>query len=63
VILGTVARWQKDDKALRRAYAGFLEHYDAEMKAGREEYTEHTTSLNDFRQAALGTKAKPAAGP
>jgi hypothetical protein len=57
VILGTVARWQKDDPALRKAYAGFLQHYDAEMKAGREEYNEHTTSLNDFRQAALAAKA------
>jgi hypothetical protein len=60
VILGTVARWQKDDDALRKAYTGFLQHYDAEMKAGREEYTEHTTSLNDFRQAALA-KGRPKA--
>ena len=60
MILGTVARWDKDDAALRRAYAGFLEHYDAEMKAGREEYSEHTTSVNDFRQAALDARAKPA---
>jgi len=62
VILGTAARWQKDDPALRRAYAGFLEHYDAEMKAGRAEYTEHVTSLSDFRRAALDTKGKPGAG-
>jgi hypothetical protein len=52
VILGTVARWQKNEPALRKAYAGFLQHYDAEMKLGREEYAEHSTSLNDFRQAA-----------
>jgi hypothetical protein len=56
VILGTVARWQKDDAALRQAYAGFLQHYDAEMKAGRKEYDEHSTSLSDFRQAALSAK-------
>ena len=60
MILGTVARWQKDDAAMRRAYAGFLEHYDAEMKSGREEYSEHTTSLKDFRQAALDARAKTA---
>ena len=60
LILGTVARWQKDDPALHRAYAGFLEHYDAEMKVGREEYSEHTTSLNDFRQAALDARSKSA---
>jgi hypothetical protein len=51
-ILGTVARWQKNEPARRTAYAGFLQHYDAEMKLGREEYAEHSTSLNDFRQAA-----------
>ena len=61
VILGTVARWQKDDTALRKAYTGFLQHYDAEMKAGREEYKEHATSLNDFRQAALEAKGGPKA--
>lgn len=53
VIRGTVARWEKDDKALARAQAGFLEHYDAEMKAARQEYSEHTRSLDEFRQAAL----------
>lgn len=63
VILGTAARWAKDDRSLRRAYDGFLRHYDAEMKAGREEYGEHTTSLADFRRAALDTRSKPAAGP
>jgi hypothetical protein len=60
VILGTAARWRKDDRALRRAYAGFLEHYDAETKAARPEYGEHRTSLDDFRRAALD--AEPAAG-
>jgi len=60
VILGTVARWKKDEPALRRAYAGFLQHYDAEMKAGRAEYEEHTRSLEDFRKAALAAKETPA---
>ena len=60
VILGTVARWKKDEPALRRAYAGFLQHYDAEMKAGRAEYEEHSRSLEDFRKAALGAKDAPA---
>jgi hypothetical protein len=62
VILGTAARWGKDEPALRRAYAGFLKHYDAEMKAGRAEYTEHAKSLSDFRRSALDTKGKPASG-
>jgi hypothetical protein len=62
VILGTVARWKKDEPALRRAYSGFLEHYDAEMKAARPEYEEHTRSLEDFRRAALSAKGTPGAG-
>jgi predicted nucleic acid-binding Zn ribbon protein len=53
VIQGTVARFQKDEKALGQAYSGFLKHYDAEMKAGRPEYQEHRRSLDDFRKAAL----------
>ena len=57
VIRGTVARWQKDQKALGRAYAGFLEHYDAELEAGRPEYADHKRSIDEFHQAALQTKA------
>jgi len=53
IIRGTVARWQRDDKALARAYAGFLEHYDAELKAGRVEYEEHKASLDEFHKAAV----------
>jgi hypothetical protein len=53
VIRGTVARWQKDETALQVAYAGFLQHYDAEMKAKRPEYADHKTSLDEFRAAAL----------
>jgi len=53
VIQGTVARFRKDEKALDRAYSGFLKHYDAEIKAGRPEYQEHRRSVDDFRKAAL----------
>lgn len=54
MIRGTVARFQKNDKQLSRAYGDFLQHYDPEMKLARPEYGEHQTSLNDFRKAALG---------
>jgi len=50
---GTVARWRKDEKALSAAYQGFLQHYDAEMKANRAEYGEHARAVEDFRRAAL----------
>ena len=53
VIRGTVARFRKDEKELARAYAGFLERYDKETRLARPEYSEHKTSLDDFRKAAL----------
>lgn len=56
VIRGTVARWQKDDKALARAYAAFLEHYDAELKANRSEYADHKASIDEFHQQAQHAK-------
>ena len=59
VVRGTVARFQKDEKELRRAYGGFLKRYDPEMKLNRPEYSEHQRSLDDFRKAAL---AAPASG-
>jgi hypothetical protein len=58
MVLGTAARWGKDDAALRRAYRDFLSRYDAEMKADRPEYTEHRMSIEEFRRAA---RASPAA--
>jgi len=53
VIRGTVARFRKDEKELAQAYAGFLKRYDQEVKRARPEYSEHQTSLDDFRKAAL----------
>jgi hypothetical protein len=53
VIRGTVARFRKDQKELSRAYTGFLRRYDQEIKLARPEYSEHQTSLDDFRKAAL----------
>ncbi len=62
MIQGTVARFRKDQKALSRAYGGFLEHYDAEMKAARPEYQDHRTSVDDFHKAALESRSGPGSG-
>jgi len=62
LIRGTVARWQKDEAALASSYTAFLSHYDAEMKAGRSEYGEHSRALEEFRQAALQRRPAGAAG-
>jgi hypothetical protein len=56
VVRGTVARFRKDEKALDRAYADFLSHYDAEIKGNHPEYAEHQTALNDFKRAALESR-------
>ena len=56
VVRGTVARFRKDEKELAQAYTGFLQRYDQEIKRARPEYSEHQTSLNDFRKAALGAR-------
>jgi len=62
VIRGTVARFQKDDKGMARAYGEFLKHYDGEMKLARPEYGEHQTSINDFRRAALDARGAASSG-
>jgi len=54
IILGTAARWSKDDAELKRQYAAFLKHYDAELKVDRPEYRDHARSLEDFKKAAEG---------
>ncbi len=54
IVRGTVARWDKDADALKRAQKDFLGHYDGEMKAARPEYQEHQRAVADFRAAALG---------
>ncbi len=56
IILGTVARWSKDDAELKREYAAFLKHYDAEVKSDRPEYKDHARSLADFKKAAEEAK-------
>jgi len=53
ILQGTAARWSKDDKALKKAYAAFLAHYDAEIKKARPEYADHQRMMDDFHQAAL----------
>ena len=58
VVRGTVARFEKDEKELSQAYGGFLKRYEPEMKLNRPEYSEHQTSLNDFRKAALAALSK-----
>ena len=54
IILGTAARWAKDEVELKRQYTAFLKHYDAELKTALPEYKDHARSLEDFKKAAEG---------
>ncbi|HEX2220764.1 MAG TPA: hypothetical protein VHG35_18340 [Gemmatimonadales bacterium] len=61
IVLGTTARWNRDEAALTKAYRGFLAHYDAEMEVRRPEYGEHRASIDRFRREAQtgGQGARP----
>ncbi len=59
VVQVTVARWRHDAPALSRAYADFLAHYDAEMRAARPEYAAHKMIMDDVHQRALAAAPKP----
>jgi hypothetical protein len=52
VIRGTAAQIAKDTAALSQARAGFLAHYQQEMKSGRAEYQEHEPVIEEFRTEA-----------
>jgi hypothetical protein len=55
VIRGEAADRRNDAAALTRSYQDFLDHYEAELKAGRVEYTEHKPVLDDFRTRAAAS--------
>lgn len=52
MVRGAVARFQRDSVALAKAYADFRSHYDAEVAAGRPEYTDHQRAVDEFLKAA-----------
>ena len=56
VIRGTVARWEKNEVAMAKAYGDFLARYDKEIAANRIEYTDHKRMLDDFRQSAAAAR-------
>jgi hypothetical protein len=52
MVRGDAAALEHDAAAQRRAQTDFLAHYDAEMKAKREEYLEHEPAIEEFRTEA-----------
>lgn len=61
LIRGTAARLIGNDRLLRRANADFLAAWEPEMKAGRPEYRDHMTMLEQFRDMAR--RSVPAGSP
>lgn len=57
VVEATVGRWRHDEPATNAAYAGFLSHYDAEVRAARPEYTAHKMIIDDMHQRAIAAAA------
>ena len=52
IIRGDVADRENKLRLLNQAYRDFLAHYDAELKSGRPEYTDHKPLLDSFRTRA-----------
>jgi hypothetical protein len=52
VVQATVGRWRHDEPATKAAYAGFLSHYDAEVRVARPEYAAHKMIMDDMHQRA-----------
>lgn len=52
VIRGEAAERQGRTGDVKRSYAEFLSHYDAEMKTNRPEYREHQPVIEDFSRRA-----------
>jgi hypothetical protein len=53
LIRGTAARLSGNNRLLGKAYGDFLAAWDAETKAGRPEYLDHRTMLDQFRASAV----------
>lgn len=60
VLNAAIARFNSDQAKVQQSYQGFLGSYEAEMAAGRTEYMDHKTMLDNFtRQAREATGRSP----
>jgi hypothetical protein len=58
LIRGNAADLAQNDTMRRRAYRDFLQHYQAEERAGRPEYREHEPAIAEFRKKAEAEDSK-----
>lgn len=60
VLNAAIARFTSDQAKVQQSYQGYLGSYEAEMAAGRTEYQDHKTMLDNFtRQAREATGRSP----
>jgi hypothetical protein len=59
VLNAAIARFGQDERKLQQNYAGYLGALDVEMKAGRPEYQDHKTMLDNFTTTARTATGKP----
>jgi hypothetical protein len=52
MLRNSVAQMQGDQEASRAAQRAFLEHYDAQITTGRQEYIDHQRSIEPFKTQA-----------
>jgi predicted Zn-dependent protease len=52
MLWAAIARFENNSAAATEAYRGYLAALDAELKAGRPEYAEHQTMIDNFTQTA-----------
>ena len=58
VLNAAIARFENDQAKLKLNYDGYLAHLDAEMAAGRAEYQDHKTMLDNFTTTARAATGK-----
>jgi hypothetical protein len=58
VLNSAIARFGNDQAKLKLNYEGYLAHLDAEMAAGRSEYQDHKTMLDNFTTTARAATGK-----
>ena len=56
LVQGEVALQENNSAAVAKIYRQFLAAYDAEIAAGRKEYSEHQPVLTDFKNRARAVK-------
>jgi hypothetical protein len=58
LLRGALARWERNDSALRAVEREFVSRYQSEIAAGRAEYRDHQVALERFHAQAKSAPAR-----